>query len=56
MRGLGLGFWRLGSEDQRIWDDPHDRARHRLAVASRELLQLVSLMCELSAVRTLGVR
>jgi spore germination protein YaaH len=21
-RGLGLGFWRLGREDQRIWDDP----------------------------------
>ena len=22
VRGLGLGFWRLGREDQRIWDDP----------------------------------
>ena len=22
VRGLGLGFWRLGTEDQRIWDDP----------------------------------
>jgi spore germination protein YaaH len=22
VRGLGLGFWRLGSEDQRIWEDP----------------------------------
>jgi spore germination protein YaaH len=22
VRGLGIGFWRLGSEDQRIWDDP----------------------------------
>ena len=21
-RGLGIGFWRLGTEDQRIWDDP----------------------------------
>ena len=21
-RGLGVGFWRLGREDQRIWDDP----------------------------------
>jgi spore germination protein YaaH len=21
-RGLGLGFWRLGREDQRIWDNP----------------------------------
>ena len=21
-RGLGIGFWRLGREDQRIWDDP----------------------------------
>jgi spore germination protein YaaH len=21
-RGLGLGFWRLGTEDQRIWGDP----------------------------------
>ena len=21
-RGLGIGFWRLGHEDQRIWDDP----------------------------------
>jgi hypothetical protein len=20
VRGLGIGFWRLGSEDQRIWD------------------------------------
>ena len=22
VRGLGLGFWRLGTEDQRIWGDP----------------------------------
>ena len=22
VRGLGVGFWRLGREDQRIWDDP----------------------------------
>ena len=22
VRGLGLGFWRLGTEDQRIWADP----------------------------------
>ena len=22
MRGLNVGFWRLGREDQRIWDDP----------------------------------
>jgi spore germination protein YaaH len=21
-RGLGVGFWRLGREDQRVWDDP----------------------------------
>lgn len=21
-RGLGMGFWRLGTEDQRIWNDP----------------------------------
>jgi spore germination protein YaaH len=21
-RGLGIGFWRLGREDQRVWDDP----------------------------------
>jgi spore germination protein YaaH len=21
-RGLGIGFWRLGREDQRMWDDP----------------------------------
>jgi spore germination protein YaaH len=21
-RGLGVGFWRLGREDQRLWDDP----------------------------------
>ena len=21
-RGLGIGFWRLGEEDQRVWDDP----------------------------------
>jgi spore germination protein YaaH len=21
-RGLGVGFWRLGREDERIWDDP----------------------------------
>ena len=21
-RGLGIGFWRLGTEDQRIWNDP----------------------------------
>ncbi len=21
-RGLGIGFWRLGREDERIWDDP----------------------------------
>jgi spore germination protein YaaH len=21
-RGLGFGFWRLGNEDQRLWDDP----------------------------------
>ena len=21
-RGLGIGFWRLGREDPRIWDDP----------------------------------
>jgi spore germination protein YaaH len=21
-RGFGIGFWRLGSEDQRLWDDP----------------------------------
>jgi spore germination protein YaaH len=21
-RGLGIGFWRLGREDQRLWDDP----------------------------------
>ena len=32
-RGLGFGVWRLGQEDQRIWDDPADRAR-QLAVAS----------------------
>jgi spore germination protein YaaH len=22
-RGLGIGFWRLGREDQRIWDNQH---------------------------------
>ena len=21
-RGLGVGLWRLGTEDQRLWDDP----------------------------------
>jgi hypothetical protein len=21
-RGLGVGFWRLGHEDDRIWSDP----------------------------------
>jgi spore germination protein YaaH len=21
-RGLGVGFWRLGREDQRLWSDP----------------------------------
>ena len=21
-RGLGIGFWRLGREDQRVWSDP----------------------------------
>ena len=21
-RGLGIGFWRLGLEHQRVWDDP----------------------------------
>jgi spore germination protein YaaH len=21
-RGLGIGFWRIGQEDERIWDDP----------------------------------
>ena len=31
-RGLGLGLWRLGREDQRIWDRPPDRPRRPLAV------------------------
>jgi spore germination protein YaaH len=21
-RGLGIGFWRIGQEDERIWADP----------------------------------
>jgi spore germination protein YaaH len=21
-RGMGFGVWRLGQEDQRVWDDP----------------------------------
>ena len=25
-RGMGFGVWRLGQEDQRVWDDPLVRA------------------------------
>ena len=31
-RGLGFGVWRLGQEDQGVWDAPDPRAR-QLAVA-----------------------